>query len=1042
MTPDEALRRIHEARETNAEILDLGDLPLDELPDAFHDLPYLRILALGWNRPYLTHGELKWARNDRRSDKPFTKLLALKNLTNLIWLDLSGCHSLQDLDVFCELTSLNWLCLSGCRSLQSVEGLASLSNLTWLDLSGCRSLQSVEGLASLSNLKSLRLNSCRSLQNVEGLANLSNLRALDLSNCRALQNVNPLIGLTNLTWLDLSRCPALENVNSLAGLINLTWLDLGNCSGLQNVDVLKGLTNLTSLNLSNCSSLQNVDVLKGLTDLTHLDLSGCGPLGAFGPIEERLTKLEKLYLYNSTFNDLPDEVCGEKYENLVIGKGVRAYFDDLKHGAQSDAEVKVFLLGNGCTGKTQLVRKLCDEEFQEEWDSTHGVQLRQRELPVGGMETPARLNLWDFGGQDIYHGSHALFLHRQAVYIVLWNPETENDDSYEENGIPMRNHRLAYWLDYICGVAGEEDPQTKEWRVRCPVLIVQSKCDSREVKAKLPDINLDDFSFHDELQHSARTGRGHEGFLETLQEAIEHLHRRRRQPLIGKGRVAVRNQLRAMQQTPEVERERTITRERFHTMCEATGAVSNPNALLQFLHRSGVVFYKPGLFHDRIIVDQGWALDAIYTLLNRAQTMPALLQHGKFTRRDLEVLLWEEKGYSEEEQRTFLSMMESCGICFKARCLSENKYAADAEWEYIAPELLPAWSEVEKELLGWVPDDPAVVSVRLTYRFLHEGILRSFLSRIGQEVGDGPSYWKYGCRFFEEKTRSKVLITSEYQNGPSLQEGAILFQAWGKAPQELIEKLLKIHEGIHVGQRPTIEWPHAPIPERETMQLEADTPLLVFARDTDDPRRKVYISYAWGNVNSTNEVDRRRQETVEKLCEILEPKDGCLVVRDKTWMRKGDLISEFMKAIGRGGCVVTILSEKYLQSEFCITELDHIYNYSLRDAKEFQARIVPIVLPDAKIFTPTDRDKIVDFWKNREAYFAPKAAEGEISTDEYTLFKLIKEWKVRLRDILSAIIETLHIYSFEDMMAHDFQAVRELLERRFRERESNTARVR
>ena len=24
---------------------------------------------------------------------------------------------------------------------------------------------------------------------------------------------------------------------------------------------------------------------------------------------------------------------------------------------------------------------------------------------------PVRLNLWGFGGQDIYHGSHALFLH-------------------------------------------------------------------------------------------------------------------------------------------------------------------------------------------------------------------------------------------------------------------------------------------------------------------------------------------------------------------------------------------------------------------------------------------------------------------------------------------------------------------------------------------------------------------------------------------------------------------------------------------------------
>jgi hypothetical protein len=32
------------------------------------------------------------------------------------------------------------------------------------------------------------------------------------------------------------------------------------------------------------------------------------------------------------------------------------------------------------------------------------------------------LNLWDFGGQDIYHGSHTLLLHGQTIFLVLWTP--------------------------------------------------------------------------------------------------------------------------------------------------------------------------------------------------------------------------------------------------------------------------------------------------------------------------------------------------------------------------------------------------------------------------------------------------------------------------------------------------------------------------------------------------------------------------------------------------------------------------------------------
>src|SRR5690349_5979289 len=44
-----------------------------------------------------------------------------------------------------------------------------------------------------------------------------------------------------------------------------------------------------------------------------------------------------------------------------------------------------------------------------------------------GLAHPARLNLWDFGGQDVYHGSHALFLQGHAVFLLLWCPALESD---------------------------------------------------------------------------------------------------------------------------------------------------------------------------------------------------------------------------------------------------------------------------------------------------------------------------------------------------------------------------------------------------------------------------------------------------------------------------------------------------------------------------------------------------------------------------------------------------------------------------------------
>jgi hypothetical protein len=61
--------------------------------------------------------------------------------------------------------------------------------------------------------------------------------------------------------------------------------------------------------------------------------------------------------------------------------------------------------------------------------------------------------------------------------------------------------------------------------------------------------------------------------------------------------------------------------------------------------------------------------------------------------------------------------------------------------------------------------------------------------------------------------------------------------------------------------------------------------------------RKPFVSYAWGDGSS--EQARQRTDVVDRLCQRL-TQEGWNVLRDNKVMLPGELISGFMKRIGRG----------------------------------------------------------------------------------------------------------------------------------------------
>lgn len=114
---------------------------------------------------------------------------------------------------------------------------------------------------------------------------------------------------------------------------------------------------------------------------------------------------------------------------------------------------------------------------------------------------------------------------------------------------------------------------------------------------------------------------------------------------------------------------------------------------------------------------------------------------------------------------------------------------------------------------------------------------------------------------------------------------------------------------------------------------------------------EIFLSYAWGGESEqiVNDLDAAFQQK------------GITLIRDKRDLDFKGMISGFMQRIGEGKAVVTVISDKYLKSPYCMFELLEIYRNL-----NFSKRIFPIVLEDADIFNYKKRLEYLEYWQNKK----------------------------------------------------------------------------
>ncbi|MEG3995253.1 leucine-rich repeat domain-containing protein [Microcoleus sp. SVA1B1] len=674
MTREEAVRRIGQAAEEKLTQLDLSGLGLEELPGEIGKCTQVETLVLGkktedWE---FVDGKLtpKLITNQFR-----TLPEQLRALLNLRSIDLSGNPFGTMPEVLLEMKQLESLNLTsiGLKSIPEVIG--ELSNLTELNLSNNQITSIPEVIGKLSNLTQLSLWNNQITSIPEVIGKLSNLTELDLSK-NQITSIPEVIGkLSNLTQLDLSNNQITSIPEVIGKLSNLTQLDLNNNQITSIPEVIGKLPNLTQLNLWNNQIEKIPECL------------------------ETLPKLEKLDLRRNRLPISP-EILGptQQYEEPGTPAAIFNYLRKLRSGEVLPLnEAKVLLVGQGSVGKTCLINRLIHNKYNPNEPQTDGLNIT--DWPITVNTKPVKLNVWDFGGQEIYHATHQFFLTKRSLYLLVCNCRTSEDEN-----------RLEYWLKLI-----------ESFGDASPVILVGNKCDEqpldlnrKALRDKYPNIKAI-------VETSCESGIGIDELRSAIHTEISQL--KEVYDLLPLSWFQVKQRLENLDKD-------IISISEYATICakENIFEETDQTQLIDLLHKLGIVlnFREHPILQSTNILNPHWVTEGIYALLS--DDALKVKTKGILTYADLSRILDSNK-YPSHRYHCLTDLMGKFELCFPvSNCPAPT---------FLIPGILPKEQPENTKLQG------ETLEFQYHYRILPDSILSRFIVLMHEKIHNC-THWRTG----------------------------------------------------------------------------------------------------------------------------------------------------------------------------------------------------------------------------------------------------------------------------------------------------------
>ena len=598
----------------------------------------------------------------------------------------------------------------------------------------------------------------------------------------------------NLEVLDFAGCKNLCQVHGVESLTRLRRLNLGGTQ-IGNIPDLSSLTALQELILWGIP-IGQVQGLESLSELRQIDVSGTHitqiPVGIRG-----MNLLEELCLCDLSLDELPTwlpelglefyavhtnvgiSLANTTVKNMDMSIFERSqeyilqWFDERRQeelNQQSQEaplnELKVVFLGDGEAGKSHTIARLLNDGVQVEkfrGVSTPGIVIEDKIYNIGDREI--KVHYWDFGGQEILHSMHRMFLTTRTLYVVMLNVREGN-----------QNDRARYWLHNLRSFANG-----------APVLLVLNKIDmNRNASVNESDLrtlypNLTDIVKLSTLTYDEQEFQ--QAFLDVLLKRIGEMEILAL-PLTTAGR-SVKEKIQNMQAN-------YIHGDVFREICDESGIVGSDNIrrdLLNIFGELGVSFCYRGSvkLEDHVVLRPDWITNAIYIILfNKMETVTnGLVSHDTIYR--MLSTLDEESiqrtvasaTYTREEVDYVLNVIrkfrlsfpvEDEGMEFMPMLCDANSTAAAKEYE----------------------DDPDALEFRMHYEYLPDNVIHRLMVDHRKEL-DRNNVWLTGARFVCGDTGRSAVVKSE---GNLLR---IFVRAEGELrdPQRYLDKLKGTLERIN-----------------------------------------------------------------------------------------------------------------------------------------------------------------------------------------------------------------------------------------------------
>ena len=317
---------------------------------------------------------------------------------------------------------------------------------------------------------------------------------------------------------------SIEEAVEQARIAGHLWLDLCKRELQQFPLEICTLTGLKILDLRENQIQELPEEIENLTSIEHINL-GDNSLTSLPPQIGKLKALRSLRLMNNRITQLPDEI--QELDNLTEldlrenalpippeildmrhrPRQIIAFY--MQHAKYSGIkkplnEAKMLIVGQGSVGKTSIARRILGGDFNPDETKTAGIQIKELQMEIDNSNI--KLNIWDFGGQEIMHATHQFFLTKRSLYVLVLDSRLDEQEN-----------RVEYWLKLIKSFGGDS-----------PVIIVCNKSDQHELDIDWTALRRKYPSIKNIVRRaSCKTGSGIEELkivIESEVNQLDHIH--------------------------------------------------------------------------------------------------------------------------------------------------------------------------------------------------------------------------------------------------------------------------------------------------------------------------------------------------------------------------------------------------------------------------------------------------------------------------------------------------------------------------------------